>query len=137
MPQEETEPRPLGNYPAVRRAGDFLFVSGTSARLPDGSIIGVQVGPDGARRLDAGAQTRFVLEQIDQRLRTAGASLADCVDVTVFLTDMADFESYNKAYGMFFADNAPARTTLAVRALPAPDMVVEMKAVAYAPQAGR
>jgi 2-aminomuconate deaminase len=125
--------QPLGKYPAVRRAGDFLFVSGTSARLPDGSIAGVQVDADGTKRQDVAAQTRCVLEQIEHKLRTVGASLRDCVDITVYLTDMADFDSYNEAYAAFFGDDAPARTTLAVRALPAPDMVVEMKAVAYAP----
>jgi 2-aminomuconate deaminase len=54
--------------------------------------------------------------------------------MTVFLVDMGDFDAYNEVYGEFFDVTGPARTTVAVRALPHPDMVVEMKAVALLPQ---
>lgn len=126
--------KPLGKYPHAKRAGDLVFLSGTTARQPDGSIAGVTKGPDGSVRRDAALQTRIVLQNIARTLETLGGSLRDCVDMTVFLVDMADFDAYNQVYGEFFDVSGPARTTVAVRALPHPDMVVEMKAVALLPQ---
>lgn len=131
----EGRARPLGKYPHARRAGDLVFLSGTTARLPDSSIAGVTRAADGSVRRDAAVQTRHVIENIARTLQTLGGSLADCVDMTVFLTDMADFAAYNAVYGEFFDETGPARTTVAVRSLPHPDMVVEMKAVALLPQA--
>jgi 2-aminomuconate deaminase len=127
--------RPLGNYPHVKRAGDLLFLSGTTARQPDGSIGGVTRGTDGQVKRDAAAQTRLVIQNISSTLESAGASLADCVDVLVFLTDMADFGAFNQVYGEFFDHTGPARTTVSLTSLPHPDMVVEMKVVACVPQA--
>jgi 2-aminomuconate deaminase len=89
---------------------------------------------DGSVRRDAALQTRIVLQNISRTLETLGGSLRDCVDMTVFLVDMADFDAYNQVYGEFFDVTGPARTTVAVRALPHPDMMVEMKAVALLPQ---
>jgi 2-aminomuconate deaminase len=126
--------RPLGNYPHAKRAGDLLFLSGTTARQPDGSIAGVTRTPDGQVKRDAAAQTRLVIQNISSTLESVGASLADCVDVLVFLTDMADFDAFNRVYGEFFDHSGPSRTTVCVRSLPHPDMVVEMKVVARATQ---
>jgi 2-aminomuconate deaminase len=126
--------KPLGKYPHAKRAGDLVFLSGTTARQPDGSIAGVSRGADGGVQRDAALQTRIVLQNISRTLETLGGSLRDCVDMTVFLVDMADFDAYNQVYGEFFDVTGPARTTVAVRALPHPDMVVEMKAVALLPQ---
>jgi 2-aminomuconate deaminase len=126
--------KPLGKYPHAKRAGDLVFLSGTTARQPDGSIAGVSRGADGGVQRDAALQTRIVLQNIARTLETLGGSLRDCVDMTVFLVDMGDFDAYNEVYGEFFDVTGPARTTVAVRALPHPDMVVEMKAVALLPQ---
>jgi 2-aminomuconate deaminase len=126
--------KPLGKYPHAKRAGDLVFLSGTTARQPDGSIAGVTRNEDGSVRRDAALQTRIVLQNISRTLETLGGSLRDCVDMTVFLVDMADFDAYNQVYGEFFDVTGPARTTVAVRALPHPDMMVEMKAVALLPQ---
>jgi 2-aminomuconate deaminase len=126
--------KPLGKYPHAKRAGDLVFLSGTTARQADGSIAGVTRNEDGSVRRDAALQTRIVLQNISRTLETLGGSLRDCVDMTVFLVDMADFDAYNQVYGEFFDVTGPARTTVAVRALPHPDMMVEMKAVALLPQ---
>lgn len=133
MPTEPVRARPLGNYPLAKRVGDFVFVSGTSARRPDGSIAGVGTAADGSPRRDAAVQTREVIRNLEDSLRRHGAELADCAEIVVFLVDMADFAAYNAAYGEFFSHDGPTRTTVAVRALPHPDMIVEMKAVAYRP----
>jgi 2-aminomuconate deaminase len=130
----EGRARPLAAYPHFRRAGGFVFVSGTSARRPDGSVAGVEVSPDGAVRFDALAQSRAVLANIEAILAAAGAGLSDLVEVTVFLTDMADYAAMNQAWNERFDPGAaPARTTVGVKALPGPHLVVEMRAVALAP----
>lgn len=125
--------KPLGKYPHARRAGDLVFISGTTARLPDGEVAGVTRSAEGSVQRDAAVQTRVVIENIARTLETVGGTLGDCVDMTVFLTDMRDFDAYNQVYGEFFDHTGPARTTVAVVSLPHPDMVVEMKAVALLP----
>ncbi|TLZ31838.1 MAG: RidA family protein [Gammaproteobacteria bacterium] len=64
----------------------------------------------------------------------AGASLADVVEVSTFLVNMADFDGYNEVYSEFFGFEGPARTTVAVSALPHPQLLIEIKAVAYRPE---
>lgn len=125
--------QPLGNYPHVKRVGDFIFVSGTSSRRPDNSHAGAVQDADGHWHLDIREQTKAVLENIDALLKSAGASLADVVDVTTFLVDMKDFKGYNEVYGTFFDHNGPTRTTVAVHQLPHPNLLIEIKAVAYKP----
>ena len=117
--------RPRGAFPHFRRAGDFIFVSGTSARRADDSIAGD----------DIRAQTRSVIENIRDILAAAGASLADVVEVSTFLLSMDDFGGYNEVYGEFFGYQGPARTTVAVAALPHPQLLIEIKAVAWRPRA--
>jgi 2-aminomuconate deaminase len=128
--------RPRGKYPHFRRAGDFIFVSGTSSRRADDSIAGATEDASGRPRLDIRAQTRAVLENIRDILSHAGASLADVVEVSTYLVDMADFGAYNEVYGEFFGSDAPARTTVAVAALPHPHLLIEIKAVAFRPAGG-
>ena len=127
---------PRGAYPHTKRVGDFIFVSGTSSRRADNSIAGVEIiDAMGTKKFDAAVQTREVLQNIDKNLAKEGASLADVVDVTSFLVNMNDFADYNKAYAEFFnPKNGPTRTTVAVHQLPHPDLVVEIKVVAYKKQ---
>jgi 2-aminomuconate deaminase len=127
--------RPRGTFPHFRRAGDFIFVSGTSARRADDSIAGAEPAGDGTPRLDIRAQTRSVIENIRDILAAAGASLADVVEVSTFLVSMDDFAGYNEVYGEFFGYQGPARTTVAVAALPHPQLLIEIKAVAWRPRA--
>ena len=129
----ENKVTPRGAYPHTKRVGDFIFVSGTSSRRADNSIAGVEIIDEmGTKRLDIVEQTREVLKNIDKNLAKLGASLSDVVDVTSFLVNMNDFAGYNKAYAEFFnAATGPARTTVAVHQLPHPDLVVEIKVMAY------
>ena len=131
----EGKATPRGAYPHVKRVGDFIFVSGTSSRLPDNSFAGVhQVDEMGTMRLDVREQTRAVLENIRDYLATEGASMEDVCDVTSFLVNMNDFAGYNEVYAEFFSkENGPTRTTVAVHQLPHPYLVVEIKAMAYKP----
>ena len=63
-----------------------------------------------------------------------GASLSDVVQVTSYLVSMNDFGGYNEVYAEYFDESGPARTTVAVHQLPHPHLLVEIQAVAYAPQ---
>jgi len=125
--------RPRGSFPHFRRAGDFIFVSGTSARRADDSIAGATLGAHGEAVLDIRQQTRAVLQNIRDILVHAGAQLADVVEVSSYLVNMADFGGYNEVYSEFFGYQGPARTTVAVAELPHPQLLIEIKVVAYRP----
>jgi len=129
----EGKARPRGKYPHVKRAGDFLIVSGTSSRRADNTIAGAEVDEFGTTQLDIRAQTRAVIENVRDILRTAGAELGDIVEVTSYLVSMNDFAGYNEVYGEFFNYDGPARTTVAVHQLPHPHLLVEIRAIAYKP----
>lgn len=125
---------PRGKFPHIKRAGDFLFVSGTSSRRADNTLAGVEtVDAMGAVRLDIRAQTRAVIENIRDILASAGAGLEDVVEISAYLVDMGDFAGYNEVYGEYFGFAGPARTTVAVHQLPHPHLRIEIKAIAYRP----
>lgn len=89
--------------------GTLLFTAGQVALDPaKGQMI------EG----DIKAQTRRVLENVKAILTAAGGSLANVVKTTVFMTDLGEFAAMNEAYGEFFPQNPPARSTVEVRALP-------------------
>jgi 2-aminomuconate deaminase len=129
----EGKASPRGKYPHVKRAGDFLFVSGTSARRADDTIAGAEAGAAGATQLDIRVQTRAVIENIRDILQSAGAQLQDVVEISTYLVSMSDFAGYNEVYGEFFGYDGPARTTVAVHQLPHPHLLIEIKAMAYKP----
>jgi len=124
---------PRGSFPHLKRVGDFIHISGTSARRPDDSFEGAQADSRGGVRLDIRAQTRATLEKIADMLRTVGGSLADLVDLEVFLVDIADYAPFNEVYSAFFGEDGPARTTVAVRALPHPHQNIMIRGTAYCP----
>jgi len=129
----EGKAAPRGRFPHIKRAGDFLYVSGTSSRRPDDSFEGVEVSDTGAVLLDIRKQTRAVIENIRDILASADASLEDIVDVSSFLVSMEDFDGYNEVYAEFFDYDGPTRTTVAVHELPHPHLLVEIKVTAYKP----
>lgn len=126
--------KPRGKYPHIKRAGDFLFVSGTSSRRADNTIAGAEVDEFGTARLDIREQTKAVIENVRDILRSADAALSDVVEVTAYLVNMNDFAGYNEVYGEYFDFDGPARTTVAVRQLPHPHLLVEIRAAAYKPE---
>lgn len=125
--------KPRGNYSHFRRAGPLIFTSGISSRRPDNTIAGAEVDAMGTMTLDIRVQTRAVLGHIRDILASAGATLADVVEVSSFLVNMNDFGGYNEAYAEFFGPDGPARTTVAVHQLPHPLLLIEIKVVAYKP----
>jgi 2-aminomuconate deaminase len=130
----EGKAKPRGKYPHVKRAGDFLIVSGTSSRRADNSIAGAEVDAMGATHLDIRRQTRAVIENVRDVLRSVGAELRDIVEITSYLVNMNDFAGYNEVYGEYFDFDGPARTTVAVHQLPHPQLLIEIRAVAYKPE---
>jgi len=129
----EGKAAPRGKYPHIKWAGDFLFISGTSARRADNTIAGAEVDSLGTTRLDIRLQTRAVIENIRDILQSAEANLQDVVEMSSYLVNMDDFGGYNEVYGEFFGYDGPARTTVAVHQLPHPHLLIEMKATAYKP----
>jgi 2-aminomuconate deaminase len=129
----EGKATPRGKYPHIKRAGDFLFVSGTSARRSDNTIVGAEVDPLGTTRLSIREQTRAVIENVRDILQSAGAQLEDLVEISAYLVNMNDFAGYNEVYGEFFGYDGPARTTVAVHQLPHPHLLIEIRAMAYKP----
>jgi 2-aminomuconate deaminase len=122
---------PRGRFPHSRRAGEFVYVSGTSARRPDNTIAGADVDELGTTNLDIRVQTRAVLENIKTILADHGAGLADLVQVTSYLVNMNDFAGYNQVWAEHFDETGPTRTTVAVHQLPHPHLLIEIQAVAH------
>ena len=129
----ENAPSAVGAYPHARRVGDFLFLSGVGPRQPKtNEIPGGPIQDDEGNQLDYDirAQTHAVINNIRVILEEYGLGLDNVIDVLVFLTDMdRDFTSYNEVYSEYFAETLPARTTVAVNALPT-SIAIELKVIA-------
>lgn len=112
--------KPLGPYTPAVRAGDLIFVSGQ---------LGMH---DGKLASGVAAQTEQAVVNLAGQLERMGATLEDVVKTTCFLVDMDAFATFNEAYVRGFGSHRPARSTIAVRELPA-GAVVEIEAVAHRP----
>lgn len=130
--QQRSAPR--GRFPLARRAGDFVFVSGTSARCRNDSVAGVPVASDNGLVLDIREQTRVVILNLREILQSVDCGLRDLVSVTSYLIRMDDFAAYNGVYGEYFSHDGPTRTTVAVRELSHPHLLIEMQGIAYKPR---
>lgn len=103
-------PRPIGPYSQAVRVGDFLFCSGQVGIDPaTGKLVGGGVKAEAER----------VMENIRALLSAAGLGFEHVVKTTIFLANMADFADVNSVYGGYFLGTYPARSTVAVAALPA------------------
>ena len=115
----EKAPKPVGPYSQAVISGDLVFVSGQipldpkSSKMVEGNIE---------------AQTVQVLENLKSILESANLTLEDVVKTSVFLSDLNDFQAFNKVYGRYFDKNPPARTT--VQAGLMAGVLVEVDAVA-------
>jgi 2-iminobutanoate/2-iminopropanoate deaminase len=115
---------PRGPYSPAVRAGDFLFVSGQGPIDPATNQYSYG---------DIGHETRQVLNNIRRILEGCGATLADVVKCSVFLSDGRDFKLMNEVYAEFFDAAKPARTTVETK-FADPKMKVEIDCIAYKPR---
>ena len=115
----EKAPGAIGPYSQAIEANGMVFVSG---QLPINATTGVM--PEGVE-----AQARRSLENIKHILETAGLTMADIVKTTVFLQDMSLFAGMNGVYATYFNGDFPARSAVAVKALPK-DALVEIECIA-------
>lgn len=125
-------PEPVGLYPHARQVGNLLFLSGVGPReRGTKKIPGVELDDAGnIVSYDIETQCRSVFQNVRYILEDAGSGWDKIVDVTVFLTNMkADFQTYNKIYAEYFADNQPCRTTVEIGSLPTP-IAIELKVIA-------
>ena len=117
-------PGAIGPYSQAIVSGELVFASGQVALDPaKGELVGE----------DVRAQTRQALQNLSAVLTAAGSSLANIAKTTVFLTSMSDFAAMNEVYGEFFTSDPPARSTIAVAALPR-NALVEIEAIALRSQ---
>ena len=118
--QTEKAPKAIGPYSQAIRTDAMVFTAGQIALDP----ATMELIPGGVEE-----QTRQVLTNLSHVLEAAGSSLGHVVKTTVFLKDMADFPKMNAVYSEFFAENPPARSTIAAAGLPKGGLV-EIEAVA-------
>lgn len=108
-------------YSRAIKAGDLIFVSGTTASGPDGKAL---------HPGDAGAQAAVILERILAALKELGAGPEHVVETRIFLTDMTTWQDVGRAHGAVFKDIRPASTMVEIGPLIAPDLLVEISAIA-------
>jgi len=106
----EGAPKAIGPYSQAIAAGDLVFCAGQGALDP---ATGTAVGGGDVR-----AETERTLANLAAVLEAAGSDLAHVVKTTVFLIDMGDFTAMNEVYAKHFGAHRPARSTVAVAALP-------------------
>ena len=116
----EAAPQAIGPYSQAVSIGEFVFTSG---QLPIDPKTGVFVEGGIAE------QTEQVLRNLAEVLRAAGTSLEEVVKTTVFLADMNDFAAMNEAYGRYFSNEPPARSTVQAARLPR-DARIEIDVIA-------
>lgn len=108
-------------YSRAVKVGNIIEVSGTVALDGNDHLVGKD---------DPYAQTSFIIEKIRDILERAGGSLNDVVRTRMFVTDITRWEEYGKAHGKFFAEIKPCTTMVEVKALIAPEYLVEMEVTA-------
>lgn len=112
-------------YSRAVKVGNVIEVTGTVAVNENNELV----GPNSPYK-----QTRFILQKIEKVLQQAGASLKDVVRTRMFVTDISLWEEYGKAHGEFFGDIKPCTSMIEIKALIAPEYLIEIEATAILTQ---
>jgi 2-iminobutanoate/2-iminopropanoate deaminase len=118
--QTKNAPAAIGPYEQAVQAGNLLITSG---QIPINPLSGK------IERSDVEGQAEQALTNLGEVLKAAGAGFDDVIKTTVFITDMAGFPAVNTVYARFFSNQKPARSTVAVTALPLGSLV-QIEAIA-------
>jgi aminoacrylate peracid reductase len=113
--------KPLAPYSPGTLADGVVYVSGTLAFDSNNNVVHV---------VDAGAQTRHVLETIKRVIETAGGTMADVTFNSIFITDWANYQAVNAVYAEYFPGDKPARYCIQC-GLVKPDALVEIATIAH------
>ncbi len=108
-------------YSRAVRVGNIVEVTGTVAVDKNDKVVGEN---------NAYQQTKFILQKIESVLSEAGASLKDVVRTRMFVTDISQWEEYGRAHAEIFSDIRPCTTMVEVKALIAPEYLIEIEATA-------
>lgn len=124
MPRQVVFPnphrKPSGFSPATR-SGNMVFVSGHTSNDADGKLV----GPG-----DCGLQAEQTFKNVDAALKAAGATMGDVTKITTFLVNVDDYPAYAAVRLGLFPENGPASSTVVVRALVRPELLIEIEAIA-------
>ena len=115
-------PEPIGPYSHMVRVGDMLYLSGQIALNPDTMELNAA---------NTETEVRQVFKNIEEVLKAGGADLNNIVKLTVFITDLDQFDSVNVVMSELLSPPYPARSTVQVAALPR-NATVEVEAIAVA-----
>jgi enamine deaminase RidA (YjgF/YER057c/UK114 family) len=116
---------PIAGYSRAVRAGDFVFVSGTTASAAQAGAVG-----DSSIYL----QAHEALRRIEQALIRAGGRMAQVVQTRMYLTDISRWDEAAKAHSEVFASSPPSTSLVEVSALIEPELLIEIEATAFAPR---
>jgi len=114
-------PKPIGPYSHIAKVGQHITIGGTAGFDP---ATGQMAGPD------IRSQTLRILQSFKVMLESVGSDLNHVVHIHIFLRDMKDFDAMNAAYVEMMSEHRPARTVIAVRELPKPDVLLTMNLTA-------
>jgi 2-iminobutanoate/2-iminopropanoate deaminase len=114
---------PNPNLSAATKFGGLVFVAGQTGRDPKTGVVGK----------DVREQTRNIMERIKVILEAAGTALDNVLTATTYLTRVSDLAAYNEEYAKYFPSSKPARTTVTVASLNAPELLIEITVTACIP----
>ena len=109
-----------GQFSHVVKKGKFVFISGQTARTPDGEFIG----------LDPYAQAERIFDYLQRAITAAGGQMSDIVKINVFLTGLEQFPAITEVRPRYFTPPYPAATTVVVHSMVRRELIMEVEAIA-------
>lgn len=120
MSQKQTIPNPPGSI--LSKATIFNGIAFLAGHVPSPAEDVVEG--------DIASQTHLTFARIKETLELCGCTLDDVLRVTIYLTNMDDFQAMNAVYREYFPEDPPARTTIGVSGLASPELLIEIDVIA-------